>query len=726
MSEHISLIKKGVPFWNKWRRNNVSLEPDFFGVNLSFTNLSNADLSQANLWEAKLKKSRFWGANMKNADVCYADLSGADLSEADLSGANLTEADLSWAKLHRTNLSGANLWGANLTGAEITNVNLSRANLNDARLNKARLTDVDLSNTDLTNTDFTEAVIEWIIFGDVDLSRVKGLVTVLHTGPSTVGLDTLHRSKWKIPEIFLRGVGVQENLIEYIKEYARDQVSRNTYMISFAESDRPFAEQFSSDLQSKGLRCWLFSEDMKEEGRVLKSIRLIDRILPVLSGESVGKEWMEKEIKEALKEENKNNRAILFPLDIDKRDGKTEKSFVKELKKTRKAIDFSRWEDKSAYGESLKQFLDIIGYKPPQKPSTSVPQPLKRAGQSSYPDALYTIIGKNNCPLYNLLDKFEISDNSLILPPEKPACLILVEDILDILIRYQKGNYNRYAFNCSGCTGLVRLEYQKEQKFIPDKATDKNEGDVDKIVSLLKTFSMFQSLDENNIQFLVSFLKRKDYKKGDVIIKKGEPGRNLHIIVSGMVEVLGDGGISIAFMGSGEVFGEMSLLSGNATGATIKAVEPTTILFMNGFDFRKVLNKFPSLQMYFTRLLARRLAEIHTVRAEEFMSGMVGKLSEMPPAELFQTFNINQKTGVLILELSRGKASLSFREGGLINAKYGDLKGKDAFYEMLKEKEGRFKFTPKLSPEDKDLEELGDFMWLLMEGMKEVDESNAP
>jgi len=49
---------------------------------------------------------------------------------------------------------------------------------------------------------------------------------------------------------------------------------------------------------------------------------------------------------------------------------------------------------------------------------------------------------------------------------------------------------------------------------------------------------------------------------------------------------------------------------------------------------------------------------------------MVGKLSEISPTGLFQTLNLNQKTGVLILKLPEGTAILVFRDGEIIRAKH--------------------------------------------------------
>ncbi|QTA87367.1 DUF4388 domain-containing protein [Desulfonema magnum] len=341
---------------------------------------------------------------------------------------------------------------------------------------------------------------------------------------------------------------------------------------------------------------------------------------------------------------------------------------------------------------------------------------------------IFKIVGENNCPLYDLDDEFRLSGSSFFPPRHKAPCLILVKDVMKIL---KHGGYEKFraksgsepVFHCSGCTGLIRFAYKKEDK--KNASPSKRPEDYIGVVARsLSKFSIFQSLDESIVKEFTSHLKFEEFAVGDTIIRKGDPGRNLYIIVSGKVEVVGDDDMSLAFMGKGEVFGEMSLLSGNPVGATIKVMKPATVLYIVAKDFKKVLNKSPSLQMYFTRLLAGRMAEINMARSEEFASGMAGKLSEMPPSELFQTFNMNQKTGVLTLKLPDTTAYLSFREGGLVSVKYDGKEGEEAFFELLKLKRGRFKFIPGLSAEEMEASEVGDFMHLLMEGLRRIDEDD--
>ena len=101
---------------------------------------------------------------------------------------------------------------------------------------------------------------------------------------------------------------------------------------------------------------------------------------------------------------------------------------------------------------------------------------------------------------------------------------------------------------------------------------------------------------------------------------------------------------------------------------------------------------------------------------------MTGTLLQMPPVELFQTLNYNQKTGTLKLNLSKGPAIVLFRGGTLVQARYGRSNGKQAFFNILRETQGRFQFVPGLTEREMTMPEMGMFMELLMEGLRKLDE----
>jgi len=63
-------------------------------------------------------------------------------------------------------------------------------------------------------------------------------------------------------------------------------------------------------------------------------------------------------------------------------------------------------------------------------------------------------------------------------------------------------------------------------------------------------------------------------------------------------------------------------------------------------------------------------------------------------------------------------------DGNLISAEYDDIKGKEAFFKILKEKKGRFKFIPGLPSDELKAPVLGYFMGLLIDGLRKMDEES--
>jgi len=108
---------------------------------------------------------------------------------------------------------------------------------------------------------------------------------------------------------------------------------------------------------------------------------------------------------------------------------------------------------------------------------------------------------------------------------------------------------------------------------------------------------------------------------------------------------------------------------------------------------------------------------------ENSESVISGKIEAIVPAELLQVFHMHQKTGRLIMEFENGAARVTFREGGLLAARFEDLDNQEAVYAMLAEKKGTFHFIPGLPDALMKTREIGDFMMILMEGLRRLDEN---
>jgi uncharacterized protein YjbI with pentapeptide repeats len=394
-AKHVKILKKGVEEWNRWWRANEWDWPDLSEANLSKVdlakadlsgaNLSKADLSGADLTEANLSKADLIGANLSGANLSKADLSGAKLGEANLSKADLSGADLTEANLSKADLSGANLIEANLskagvseadlTGANLRMANLFATNLGESNLGKASLVDANLrrailrraslreadlwranlTEADLAGTDLAGAGCWHTIFADVFLHLAAGLDTVIHTGPSTIGLDTFLASNGKIPEAFLRGAGVPDPFIQYAASLARTAIEFYSCFISYSHANKVFAHRLHDALQGRGIRCWLDEKQLLPGDHIHRevdeAVRLWDKVLLCCSKDSLNSWWVDKEISKALKREEQlwkeRGKQVLaiIPLNLDGYMFEPQwQDWKKQHLTDRVAPDFKGWE----------------------------------------------------------------------------------------------------------------------------------------------------------------------------------------------------------------------------------------------------------------------------------------------------------------------------------------------------------------------------------------------
>ena len=335
--EHLQILKQGVEVWNEWRREHKDVRPD-----LSYATLIGANLSRANLRYVDLSRANLINANLFGADIHYADISYADLSSARAIRAYLL----------RSNLSGANLISTNLSGANLSDVDLSRA----------ELTGTYLIGADISGVDFTGARLAYTTFADNDLSRVKGLETVKHHAPSSIGIDTIFKSQGHIPEIFLRGCGVPEDFITYARSLTIKPIDFYSCFISYSSKDQEFAERLHTDLQAKGVRVWYAPHDLPIGARIRpaidESIRVYDKLLLVLSKASVTSQWVEQEVETALaSEREQEGKTVLFPIRVDDAIMEIKSGWPALLKNTRNVGDFTHWKDHDSYQRAFDRLL---------------------------------------------------------------------------------------------------------------------------------------------------------------------------------------------------------------------------------------------------------------------------------------------------------------------------------------------------------------------------------
>ncbi len=342
--QHIEKIKQGSDIWNQWRKNNPKIIPD---------------LIEARLFNMNLDCYNFNDANLVSATLSNSSLINATFKKSLLQGARLRLCDLEEAIFEQAHLAEANLYSANLSKANLSKAILINTNFNNTVLNEAIFNESCMGGTNLLY---------------IDLSKCIGLERIIHFSPSNISIDTFYKSNGNIPHLFLKKIGVPPSFIEKIKEIIDIAQPNEFYscFISYSHRNAEFINQLHTDLIKNGIRCWCAAQDMKPGEKIYDqidaAIKDYDRLIIVLSDNSMKSEWVKTEIAKARKKEKETGKRILFPISIvdfkvikkwECFDADIGKDSAKEIREYY-IPNFKNWKDHNEYMKELVRLIESL------------------------------------------------------------------------------------------------------------------------------------------------------------------------------------------------------------------------------------------------------------------------------------------------------------------------------------------------------------------------------
>lgn len=132
------------------------------------------------------------------------------------------------------------------------------------------------------------------------------------------------------------------------------------------------------------------------------------------------------------------------------------------------------------------------------------------------------------------------------------------------------------------------------------------------LTGFLSTVRLFRGLAPEELDQVASMFKERRYRKNDIVFFEEDTGDYMYIVRDGRVKVsrvLPNGKeMILAFRETGEYFGEMSLIDGGTTPATVTAMVPSTVAFVNGRDFNQLLQN-PKVNSALLKTLCERCRE---------------------------------------------------------------------------------------------------------------------
>ena len=343
------------------------------GVDLTGCNLRHADLEGANLQSAHVSRSNLSNAIFNRANMIGCSLVRTNLSSSTLQSAELRGADLSHSNLRYANLEGANLSETNLSSVDLAWANLKGANLRGANLTLTSLKLADLTGADLRGAGITNANLESAIFLNTrlgitkfvncDLRLVIGLESARHTGPSTIGLDTLARSRGSIPKVFLENAGVAAPLVAAQDVLNGVKRAYPTVLIIGSAGDSELAGRLRSGLAAAQIPCWAIAADdekaMQSGDIALDHTIYYDRLVLLCSVESLESPQASQYLAQLAGSQRSEFDRNIITLAADSLFYDREDRLCNTLKQGL-VLDFRSWQDVKIYGEALTSLVMVL------------------------------------------------------------------------------------------------------------------------------------------------------------------------------------------------------------------------------------------------------------------------------------------------------------------------------------------------------------------------------
>ncbi len=127
-------------------------------------------------------------------------------------------------------------------------------------------------------------------------------------------------------------------------------------------------------------------------------------------------------------------------------------------------------------------------------------------------------------------------------------------------------------------------------------------------VNILKSVSIFFDTPPETLAEIADLLEQVDVKAGQTIFEKGDMGASMYIVVEGSVWIH-DGDMTLNYLGSRDVFGEMAALDPEPRSASVTAVEDTQLFRLEEQSLHALISRSPDIANGIIRVLCERLRE---------------------------------------------------------------------------------------------------------------------
>jgi CRP-like cAMP-binding protein len=130
-------------------------------------------------------------------------------------------------------------------------------------------------------------------------------------------------------------------------------------------------------------------------------------------------------------------------------------------------------------------------------------------------------------------------------------------------------------------------------------------------LSTLEEVPLFEGLPKRHVRRVAKLARVRRFAPGTTLVRAGDSGRSFFVLLDGTAKVVRSGGRARR-LGSGDYFGEMSLLDGAPRSADVVAEGEVLALTIDRGGFSKLLSAEPTLALTLLRTLAARVRAAET------------------------------------------------------------------------------------------------------------------
>ncbi len=141
-----------------------------------------------------------------------------------------------------------------------------------------------------------------------------------------------------------------------------------------------------------------------------------------------------------------------------------------------------------------------------------------------------------------------------------------------------------------------------------------DETTISEKIMLLKGIELFESLSVGELAAIASVVEEVAYPVGEIIIKEGDHGDTLYMMIKGEVSVIKDLGkvneIQIDQMADGEYFGEMALFEDMVRSVSIRTEKPSAFMVLHKQEFKEIIREYPQIALEICKVLSGRIRHL--------------------------------------------------------------------------------------------------------------------